>query len=367
MKDRLKGFIVNREFLIGISMGVFLVFFMRVFVVGVYLSVEKMFFYNVMFFFVFGVVLFIIVFVVVGKFNRRIGVVIVVVYVLVFFFMDVIEYIYLIVVFVILVVLVFFSEFDIKYVMMGFVVDLGLRVFVVGGELFDFLYIRIILSFVVFFGVYVFWKDEGKLLKFGFGFYVFVVFLEFGFMYLNVVLRYFGINFYYFFIFVGYFFIIVFVFFGGFYFVRKFKIVLVFLILGMVIFFVKLLSLIGFFLVFIFVVVFVESVKIICKGELGVIYFFLVVIFVLGVYIGRDIGLVFMEDKLEVLIVVVFIVYVVVIYGKNVFISILNRKEVVSVFVGFVFVLVIVLVFFNMGLSYVESKKDVFIWSYNIY
>ncbi|WP_367884491.1 hypothetical protein [Thermococcus sp. JCM 11816] len=112
----------------------------------------------------------------------------------------------------------------------------------------------------------------------------------------------------------------------------------------------------------------VESAKTIRKGgELGAIYLFLVVTLALGAYIGRDIGLAFMEDKLEALIVVASIVYAVVTYGKNAPISTPNRKEVVSVLAGLALVSVIVLALFSAEPSYVESKKDILIWSYNIH
>lgn len=367
MKDRLKGPIANRELLIGISTGVLLASSMRVFVAGAYSSVEKTFFYNVMFPSVLGVVLFIIASAVVGKLNRRIGAAIVAAYALVSLLTDATEYTHLIAALAIPVALALLSELDIKYVTMGLVADLGLRVLAVGGEPLDFPHTRIILSLVVLFGAYALWKDEGKLPKPGFGLYAFAALLELGLMYPNAVLRYSGINSYYLPTFVGYSFIIALALLGGPYLARKPKIAPVLLILGTATLFVKPLSLIGLPLALTSAVALVESAKTIRKGELGAIYLFLVVTLALGAYIGRDIGLAFMEDKLEALIVVASIVYAVVTYGKNAPISTPNRKEVVSVLAGLALVSVIVLALFNTGPSYAESKKDVLIWSYNIH
>lgn len=127
MKDRLKGPIANRELLIGISTGVLLASSMRVFVAGgAYSSVEKTFFYNVMFPpSVLGVVLFIIASAVVGKLNRRIGAAIVAAYALVSLLTDATEYTHLIAALAIPVALALLSELDIKYVTMGLVADLG--------------------------------------------------------------------------------------------------------------------------------------------------------------------------------------------------------------------------------------------------
>lgn len=215
MKDRLKGPIANRELLIGISTGVLLASSMRVFVAGAYSNVEKTFFYNVMFPSVLGVVLFIIASAVVGKLNRRIGAAIVAAYALVSLLTDATEYTHLIAALAIPVALALLSELDIKYVTMGLVADLGLRVLAVGGEPLDFPHTRIILSLVVLFGAYALWKDEGKLPKPGFGLYAFAALLELGLMYPNAVLRYSGINSYYLPTFVGYSFIIALALLGG--------------------------------------------------------------------------------------------------------------------------------------------------------
>lgn len=254
---------------------------------------------------------------------------------------------------------------------MGLVADLGLRVLAVGGEPLDFPHTRIILSLVVLFGAYALWKDEGKLPKPGFGLYAFAALLELGLMYPNAVLRYSGINSYYLPTFVGYAFIIAFALLGGGpHLTKRPKIAPpVLLILGTATLFVKPLSLIGLPLALASAVALVESAKTIRKGELGAIYLFLMTTLALGAYIGRDIGLAFMEDKLEALIVAASIVYAVVTYGKNSPpISTPNKKEVAGMLAGLALVSVIVLALFNTGgPSYAESKKDVLIWSYNIH
>lgn len=367
MKGKLKGLIGKREILIGISTGVLLASSMRVFVAGAYSSVEKTFFYNVMFPSVLGVVLFIIASAVVGRLSRRIGAAIVAAYALVSLLTDATEYTHLIAALAIPVALALLSELDIRYVTMGLVADLGLRVLAVGGEPLDFPHTRIILSLVVLFGAYALWKGEGKLPKPGFGLYAFAALLELGLIYPNAVLRYSGINSYYLPTFVGYSFIIALALLGGPYLTKKPKIAPVLLILGTVTLFIKPLGLIGLPLALASAVALAESAKTTNRGELGAIYLFLVVTLALGTYIGRDIGLAFMEDKLEALIVVASMVYAVVTYSKSAPISTPDRREMAGTLAGLALVSVIVLALFSAGPSYMESKKDVLIWSYNIH
>ncbi|WP_240912043.1 MULTISPECIES: endonuclease/exonuclease/phosphatase family protein [unclassified Thermococcus] len=111
----------------------------------------------------------------------------------------------------------------------------------------------------------------------------------------------------------------------------------------------------------------VESAKGSRGGVIGAAYLFLVATLALGAYVGMDIGLAFMDDNLEALILAASVIYALASYGGSTEVRLPNAKEIVGPLLGLAVVSVIVLALFNVGPTYVEAKKEVLIWSYNVH
>ncbi|MBP1911091.1 endonuclease/exonuclease/phosphatase family protein [Thermococcus stetteri] len=367
MNGKLKELADSKELLVGISTGILLASSLRVFVAGAYASLEKTFFYGVMFPSVLGVVLLILASAIVGKFSKKVGAGVIVAYALASLATDATEYTHLIAAFAIPVALALVNELDVKYLAIGLVADLGLRVLAVGGEPVDFPHTRILLSALILPGGLLLWKEEGNLSKPGFGLYALASLLELGLIYPNAVLRYSGINVYYLPTFVGYSFVIALALLGGPYLGKRPKVATALLILGAAMLFVRPLGLIGAPLVLVSVVGLVENAKSIGRGELGALYLFVLAALAIGAYVGRDIGLAFMEDRLEALIFASAVVYAAITYGKNSVPGLPNGKEIAGTLAGLAIASILVLAVFNLGPSYAGSKSDVLIWTYNLH
>ena len=100
------------------------------------------------------------------------------------------------------------KEVKVKYIILGLVMDLTLRVLAVGGEPIDFIYTRILLVICILGASYVLWKGKGQLKSPGFGLYAFAALLNLGFIYPNAIMRYSGFETCYLLHFVGYSFVV---------------------------------------------------------------------------------------------------------------------------------------------------------------
>ncbi len=353
--------------LLGTAAGILLASSMRVFVGGAYSSVEKTFFYGVMFPSLLGVLLFILGAFLVGRLNRKTGALIMTIYALATLVTDATEYTHLIAAFVLPVALALVKEVEARYLSIGLVADLTLRVLAVGGEPIDFPHTRVVMVFLLLLGAYTLWNEEGTLKKPGFGLYAFAALLELGLIYPNAILRYSGVNTYYLPIFVGYSFVIALAILGGVYLARKPKVASLLLVLGTATLFVKPLSLFGLPLALASTVALLESSKGSRGGVIGGVYLFFVALLGIGAYVGRDIGLAFMEGRLEALIIAASLVYAATTYGKNVDIKAPSVKELAGSIGGLLLASVIVLALFNASPVYEQAKKDVLIWTYNLH
>ncbi|MDV3104007.1 hypothetical protein [Thermococcus waiotapuensis] len=161
------------KILLGLGTGVLLASSLRVFVAGAYSSLEKTFFYGVNFPSGIGILLFIIAAFLVGRLSRKAGAVIMALYALASLATDATEYTHLIAAFAIPLALALAKEVEVKYLAMGLVADLSLRVLAVGGEPVDFPHTRVILALLLFPGAYALWREPGTLKKPGFGLYAF--------------------------------------------------------------------------------------------------------------------------------------------------------------------------------------------------
>ncbi|MDV3104008.1 endonuclease/exonuclease/phosphatase family protein [Thermococcus waiotapuensis] len=139
------------------------------------------------------------------------------------------------------------------------------------------------------------------------------------------------------------------------------------LVLGSASLFVKPAGLIGLPLALASTVALLEGAKGSKGGVLGAVYLFLVATFALGAYIGRDIGLAFMEDRLEALILAAAVVYALSSYKGNVEVKPPKVKEIAGSLAGLVAMAVIVLALFNVSPVYEPAKKEVLIWTYNVH
>ncbi|USS41353.1 hypothetical protein NF865_03965 [Thermococcus aggregans] len=229
----------------------------------------------------------------------------------------------------------------------------------------DFPHTRVVLAVLVLLGAYALWKEPGTLKKPGFGLYAFAALLELGLIYPNAVLRYSGINVYYLLTFVGFSFVIALALLLGPYLAKRQDVAITLLVLGSTTLFLKPLSLVGLPLALASAIALLESAKGSRGGVMGAVYLFIVATLALGAYVGRDIGLQFMENKLEVLILGASLVYALTAYGKSCEVSLPNTKEIVGPLGGLVIASLIVLALFYTGPSYVEAKREVLIWTYN--
>jgi len=338
---------------------------LRVFVAGAYSSIEKTFFYGVKFPSGFGILLFIIAAIFVGRMSRKVGAVLMAAYAVASFAADATEYSHLIAALAVPVALALVKELEVKYLTIGFVADLSLRVLAVGGEPIDFPHTRAILTVLILVGAFALWKEPGTLKKPGFGLYALAALIELGLLYPNAIMRYSGITQYYLPHFIGYSLLIGLAIVVGPYLAKKPNIAYILLILGTATLFVKPFSLIGLPVALASAIALVENAKGSRGGVIGAVYFFLVATLALGSYVGRDIGLPFMEDKLETLILAASIIYAFAGYGKNAEVKLPNTKETVGPLVGLVVVSVVVLALFHTAPAYVEAKNEALIWSYN--
>ena len=193
---------------LGISVGILLASSMRIFVSGAYASLEKTFFYGVMFPSGLGIILFLLSSFIVGKIQRKTGAIIVGIYALASLITDATEYTHLIAAFVLPVALAVLKEAEIRYVLIGLVGDLALRILAVGGEPIDFIHTRVLLVIFILALACVLWEEQGQLKSPGFELYGFAVLINLGLVYPNAIMRYSGIETYYLTQFVAYSFVV---------------------------------------------------------------------------------------------------------------------------------------------------------------
>ncbi|ASA78265.1 endonuclease/exonuclease/phosphatase family protein [Thermococcus sp. 5-4] len=353
--------------LLGLGTGVLLASSMRIFVAGAYSSVEKTFFYGVMFPSFLGLVLLIIASFLVGRLSRKAGAVIMAVYALALLFSDATEYLHLIAAFALPLSLALVKELDVKYLAFGLVADLALRVLAVGGEPIDFPYTGAILAILLLLGAYALWHEPGTLKKPGFGLYAFAILLGLGLIYPNAVLRYSGINVYYLPKFIGVSIILAAALLLGPYLAKRPNLAALLLLIGSATLFIKPLSLIGLPLALASAIALVEGAKGSRGGILGSIYFILIGFLGLGVYVGRDIGVPFMENNMEVLILAASAVYALSAYGKSVEVKLPSAKEIAGPLLGVILASIVVLAAFHTGPSYAGGKREVLLWTYNLH
>ncbi|ANF22095.1 endonuclease/exonuclease/phosphatase family protein [Thermococcus piezophilus] len=353
--------------LLGIGTGVLLASSLRVFVAGAYSSLEKTFFYGVNFPSALGIVLFVIAAFLVGKISRKVGAAVMVAYALASLLTDATEYTHLIAALTIPVALALVKELDVKYFAIGLAADLSLRVLAVGGEPIDFPHTRVLLAVLVLLAAFALWKEAGTLKKPGFGLYAFVALIELGLIYPNAVLRYSGVTVYYLPQFIAYSFVIALAILAGPYLAKKSGIASLLLVLGAATLFVEPLGLLGLPLALASSLALLENTKGGRFGVIGSVYLFLVATLALGAYVGRDIGLPFMEDNLEALILATSVIYALASYSGSAEVRLPNAKEIASSLLGLAVVSIIVLAIFNTGPTYVEAKRDILIWTYNVH
>lgn len=353
--------------LLGIGTGVLLASSLRVFVAGAYSSLEKTFFYGVNFPSALGIVLFVIAAFLVGKISRKVGAAVMVAYALASLLTDATEYTHLIAALTIPVALALVKELDVKYFAIGLAADLSLRVLAVGGEPIDFPHTRVLLAVLVLLAAFALWKEAGTLKKPGFGLYAFVALIELGLIYPNAVLRYSGVTVYYLPQFIAYSFVIALAILAGPYLAKKPGIASLLLVLGAATLFVEPLGLLGLPLALASSLALLENTKGGRFGVIGSVYLFLVATLALGAYVGRDIGLPFMEDNLEALILATSVIYALASYSGSAEVRLPNAKEIASSLLGLAVVSIIVLAIFNTGPTYVEAKRDILIWTYNVH
>ncbi|QDA32525.1 metal-dependent hydrolase [Thermococcus indicus] len=355
------------KILLGLGTGVLLASSMRIFVSGAYSSLEKTFFYGMNFPSGLGILLLLLAAFLVGRMSRKAGAAIIAAYAIAVLITDATEYTHLIAAFALPVALALVKELDVKYLIMGLVADLSLRVLAVGTEPVDFPYTRIPLALFLLLGSYALWKEPGTLKKPGFGLYAFAALLELGLIYPNAIMRYSGITVYYLPQFIGFSFVVALALLLGPYLARKPEIAMALLIIGSATLFLKPLSLLGLPVALASAIALVESAKGSRGGVIGAFYLFLTATLAIGAYVGRDIGLPFMEDRLEALILVASMIYILSAYGKKVEVELPRAREIAGPLAGLALASVIVLALFNAGPTYVEAKKDVLIWTYNVH
>ncbi|ASJ07801.1 metal-dependent hydrolase [Thermococcus siculi] len=353
--------------LLGIGAGILLASSLRVFVAGAYSSLEKTFFYGMNFPSGLGIVLFIIAAFLVGRMSRKAGAVIMMAYALAALLTDATEYTHLIAAFTLPIALALVKELDVKYLAIGLIADLSLRVLAVGGEPIDFPHTRVLLAVLILLGAYALWREPGTLKKPGFGLYAFASLLELGLIYPNAIMRYSGITVYYLPQFIGFSFVVALAILLGPYLGKKPNIAVLLLILGSAALFMKPAALIGLPLALASAIALVESSKGSRGGVIGAVYLFLVATLGIGAYVGRDIGLAFMEDRLEALILVASVVYALSAYGKSVEVRVSSVREIAASLAGLVLASAIVLALFNASPVYEPAKKEVLIWTYNVH
>ncbi|WP_148883849.1 endonuclease/exonuclease/phosphatase family protein [Thermococcus aciditolerans] len=355
------------KILLGLGTGVLLASSLRVFVAGAYSSLEKTFFYGMNFPSGLGILLLLLAAFLVGRIGRKVGAAIMVAYALALLATDATEYVHLVAAFALPVALALVKELDVKYLAMGLVADLSLRVLAVGGEPADFPHTRVVMALFLLLGAYALWKEPGTLKKPGFGLYAFAALLELGLIYPNAVMRYSGMTVYYLPEFIGFSLLLALALLLGPHLARKPTVAMTLLIIGSATLFLKPLSLVGLPLALASTIALVESAKGSRGGVIGAVYLFLVATLALGAYVGRDIGLPFMEDRLEALILAASVVYALSAYGKSAEVSLPSAKEIAGPLIGLVLASVIVLAIFNAGPTYDEAKRDILIWTYNVH
>ncbi|CAD5244963.1 endonuclease/exonuclease/phosphatase family protein [Thermococcus camini] len=355
------------KILLGLGTGVLLASSLRIFVAGAYSSLEKTFFYGMNFPSGLGILLLLFAAFLVGRMSRKAGAALTAAYAIAVLITDATEYTHLVAAFALPVALALVKELDVKYLAMGLVADLSLRVLAVGAEPADFLYTRVILALFVLLGSYALWKEPGTLKKPGFGLYAFAALIELGLIYPNAVMRYSGMTVYYLPEFVGFSLLLALAILLGPHLAGKPEAAMALLIIGSATLFLKPLSLVGLPIALASTIALVESAKGSRGGVIGAFYMFLIATLALGAYVGRDIGLPFMEDRLEALILAASVVYALSAYGKSAEVSRPSVKEIIGPLIGLVLASVIVLALFYVGPTYSEGKKDVLLWTYNVH
>ncbi|NJE60427.1 endonuclease/exonuclease/phosphatase family protein [Thermococcus sp. 21S7] len=353
--------------LLGLGTGVLLASSMRIFVAGAYSSVEKTFFYGITFPSFLGLVLLITASFLVGRLSRKAGAVIMGIYALALILTDATEYLHLIAAFALPISLALVKELNVKYLSLGLVADLALRVLAVGGEPIDFSHTAVVLAVFLLLGAYVLWHEPGTLKKPGFGLYAFAILLELGLIYPNAVLRYSGISVYYLPQFIGVSVILAAAILLGPYMARKPNLAALVLVAGSATLFIKPLPLIGLPLGLASATALVENAKGSRGGILGSVYFILIGFLGLGVYVGRDIGVPFMENNMGALILGASAVYALSAYGKSAEVKLPSARETVASLLGILLVSLVVLAAFHTGPSYTGGRKDVLLWTYNLH
>ncbi|KPU63554.1 metal-dependent hydrolase [Thermococcus sp. EP1] len=349
---------------LGISVGILLASSMRIFVSGAYASLEKTFFYGVMFPSGLGIILFLLSSFIVGKIRRKTGAIIVGIYALASLITDATEYTHLIAAFVLPVALAVLKEAEIKYVLIGLVGDLALRILAVGGEPIDFIHTRVLLVIFILALACVLWKEQGQLKSPGFELYGFAVLINLGLIYPNAIMRYSGIETYYLTQFVAYSFVVALAILVSPYLTGK-KFTPFLLIGGALTLFVQPFGIIGMPIALASALALLEGAKKSRFGVLGALYFVVVSVLAIGAYVGRDIGIPFMEDHLEALITFSAIVYA--FSSKSMSIKRPNIKEVAVPIVGLVVVSLLVLATFHPSPITAEKKTEIIVWSYNLH
>ncbi|HDH44313.1 MAG TPA: metal-dependent hydrolase [Thermococcus sp.] len=350
--------------ILGIGGGVLLASSMRIFVSGAYASVEKTFFYGVMFPSALGIILFLIASFFVGKMQRKTGAIIITAYAIASLITDATEYTHLIAAFALPVALSLVKEVKVKYIILGLVMDLTLRVLAVGGEPIDFIYTRILLVICILGASYVLWKGKGQLKSPGFGLYAFAALLNLGFIYPNAIMRYSGFETYYLLHFVGYSFVVALAILISPYLAGN-KFTSLLLIAGVFALFVPPFGIVGIPIALTSALALLESVK---KGRFGVIgalYFVTVSVLAIGAYVGRDIGIPFMEDHLEVLILSSTLVYT--LSSRPLVIERPNMREIGVPIAGMIIASLVVVSAFHVRPVDVETKDEIIVWTYNIH
>ncbi|ASJ13156.1 endonuclease/exonuclease/phosphatase family protein [Thermococcus thioreducens] len=357
----------RNRILLGLGTGVLLASSLRIFVAGAYSSLEKTFFYGMSFPSGLGILMLLIAAFLVGRMSRKAGAALTAAYATAVLITDATEYTHLVAAFALPVALALVKELDVKYLTMGLVADLSLRVLAVGAEPADFPYTRVILALFLFLGAYALWNEPGTLKKPGFGLYAFAALIELGLIYPNAVMRYSGMTVYYLPEFIGFSLLVALAILLGPHLARKPTVAMALLIIGSATLFLKPFSLVGLPIALASAIALVESAKGSRGGVIGAFYLFLVATLAIGAYVGRDIGLPFMEDRLEALILATSVIYALSAYGKNVGVSLPSAREIAGPLAGLTIASVIVLALFNAGPVYANAKKDVLIWTYNVH
>ncbi|WP_293254846.1 endonuclease/exonuclease/phosphatase family protein [Palaeococcus sp. (in: euryarchaeotes)] len=362
----------DREKILALVVGIAFISSARIFVAGAFSSIEVLFFYGVAFPSFIGVLALLIASIFVSRMSHRTAGVLMALYAISIFTTDWTQGIHIIAALVIPVTLALLAEFGEYYIYAvgGMVIDISLRVLATGGEPIDFLYTRILLAMILFIGAYLLFGMNGKLKTPSFRLYTFLMLMELGLAYPNALLRYSGINVYY---------------------LREF--VVMSIALGLLFYLTLFISLsidirilaiagillsIGVYLQNWLGVIFLAvlagiSVAMLPRGKLegkiseftlGTLYFVIVSVLAVGAYVGRDIGLPFMENNLEVLIILTALLYsLLTIKGSEDRSINILRSSLTPIAFLFISALVVLVAFHTSP----ATSSDLKIWTYNLH